>query len=318
MGYDISFHPIDLRLVEDRLTPFLAGRGSDDDLDDLVADAVRQAKVRFRANAWGLGTLKACARTDFDASLYVWGRPFFVTADAPEAVAETVLRYTNAEVGEVDELARTQLAQLDRALLGRVEPDASGTLPADEHLAIGFRWKLDLLRAAAAAVRAGRPTIRNADGDDIDAADALTGNAQFSLVEFLAALLPGWIQRGRVWPTELAENAATEGYAPLGGNDPLLGVLPAEFPTLTWESNWTIPTNYAIGGYAAPGEIRPLRDWLARNAEPLEAVGDRWNDRGLVRLALRKTDEALALAELTGSAFAEAAEIYIPMEGSMN
>ncbi|WP_336084116.1 hypothetical protein [Nocardia sp. SSK8] len=318
MGYDISFHPIDQRLVEERLTPFLAGRGSAGDLDDLVADAVRQAQVRFRANAWGLGARKVCAGTDFDSFLYLWGRPFFVTAETPEDVAETVLRYTRAEVGEVDALARTQLALLDRTLPDRVEPDLSGALPTAEHLATGFRWKLDLLREAATAVRAGREHIRNADGATIQAADALTGNAQFVLVEFLAALLPGWIERGRVWPTELAESAETDGYAPLGGNDALLGVLPAEFPTLTWESNWTIPTNYAIGGYAAPGEVRPLRDWLARNAEPLAAVGDQWNDRAAVRLVLRKIDEALALAELTGAGFAEAAEIYLPMRGTVN
>lgn len=86
-----------------------------------------------------------------------------------------------------------------------------GALPDDEHLAIGFRWKLDLLRSAAAAVRAGRSSIVNSDGDEIPAAEALAGNAQFCVVEFVAALLPGWIERGRVWPTELAESASPMG-----------------------------------------------------------------------------------------------------------
>lgn len=318
MGYDISFHPVDMRLVEERVTPFLAGHGSDDDLDDLIADAVRQAKVRFRANAWGLGVRKECEGSDFDTFLYIWGRPFFVTADDPATVAETVVRYCNSTVEEVDDLARSQIALIDPALLRHVEPDMTGTRPADEQLAAGFRWKLDLLREAASAVRAGRPRIRNGDGDEISAAGALTGNAQFCLVEFLAALLPGWIERGKVWPTELAEHAATDGYAPFSDNTPLFGSLPAEFPSLDWESNWTIPSNYAIGGYADPSSIRPLRNWLSQNAEPLTAVGDQWDDRAYVRKALRKIDEALALAELTGSAFVEAAEIYIPMQGTMN
>src|SRR6476620_1507355 len=81
MGYDISFHPVDVRLVQERVTPFLAGRGNDDDLDDLIADAVRQAKVRFRANAWGLGVMQAKPGGAFDTRLHVWGRPFFVTAE---------------------------------------------------------------------------------------------------------------------------------------------------------------------------------------------------------------------------------------------
>ncbi len=221
------------------------------------------------------------------------GRPFFVTAERPEDVAEAVVRYCNATVEQVDDLARSQIALLDPTLLAHVEPKVSGNLPADERLAIGFRWKLDLLREAAAAAR-------------------------FVLVEFLAALLPGWIERGRVWPTELAENASTDGYAPTDHNTPLLGVLPDEFPSLEWDSNWTIPDNYAIGGYASPSDIRPFRDWLTRNTAPLTAIGDQWDDRPYVQNALRKLDESLALAELTGSAFVEAAEIYIPMQGTMN
>lgn len=318
MGYDISFHPVDMRLVRERVTPFLAGLGRDDDLDDLIAAAVRQAKVRFRANAWGLGVRKAGADTDFDTFFYIWGRPFFVTAEDPAAVAETVVRYRDAAVDEVDDLARSQIALLDPTLVKHVEPDSNGTLPDDEHLAIGFRWKLDLLRGAAQAVRAGRSTIANGDGDEISAAGALTGNAQFVLVEFLAALLPGWIERGKVWPSELAERATTDGYAPLADNGPLLGVLPAEFPALDWESNWTIHNNYMIGGYAAPSDIRPMRNWLSHNVDALTAVGDQWDDRPYVSKALRKLDESLALAELTGAGFVEAAEIYIPMQGTMN
>ncbi|WP_067701532.1 hypothetical protein [Nocardia jejuensis] len=318
MGYDISFHPVDMRLVQERIVPFLAGRGGDGDLADLVGDAVRQAKVRFRANAWGLGVLEAYGHEDFDARLYLWGRPFFVTAEDAASVAETVVRYCNAELDEVDDLARSQIALLDPALLSRVEPNMNGTLPSDENLAVGFRWKLELLREAGAAVRAGRPTIRNADDEDISAGSALSGNMQFATVEFLAALLPGWIERGRVWPSELEENVSTEGYSGLSDNSPLFGSLPVEFPALEWESNWTIPSNYSIGGYAAPSDVPALRAWLARNAESLTAVGDQWDDRPYVRKALRKIDEAAALAELTGSGFLEAAEIYSPAEGTIN
>ncbi|MEC3916665.1 hypothetical protein [Nocardia sp. CDC160] len=318
MGYDISFHPVNMRLVEERVVPFLAARGGDDDLDDLIADAVRQAKVRFRANAWGLGTMKAYGREGFDSGLFIWGRPFFVTAEDPATVAETVVRYCDSHLDEVDDLARGQIALLDPTLAKYVEPDMNGTLPDDHLLAKGFRWKLDLLREAASAIRAGRTTIRNGDGDEISAASALTGNAHFVLIEFLAALLPGWIERGRVWPTELAEQAATEGNPPLSDNSALFGSLPTEFPSLDWPSNWTIPSNYAIGGYAAPSNIHPLRTWLSRNLDDLTAVGDQWDDRPYVSKALRKLDEALALAELTGSAFVEAAEIYIPGMGTIN
>jgi hypothetical protein len=55
MGFDVSFHPVDLRLIHERLVPYIMGQGS---IDDLVEHAVRIARIRHRANAWGLGALK--------------------------------------------------------------------------------------------------------------------------------------------------------------------------------------------------------------------------------------------------------------------
>jgi hypothetical protein len=55
MGFDVSFHPVDLRLIHERLVPYIMGLGQ---IDDLVERAVRIARIRHRANAWGLGALK--------------------------------------------------------------------------------------------------------------------------------------------------------------------------------------------------------------------------------------------------------------------
>ncbi|MGV9408962.1 hypothetical protein ACWDOP_03525 [Nocardia sp. NPDC003693] len=295
-----------MTLLEQRVIPFLAGHGEDDGLDDLVLDAVRQARVRFRANAWGLGLYNLGARLDLDPALYLWGRPFFVTADTPEAVAETVVRYTKCTPEEVDDLARSQIAQLDPHLLNHIEPDMTGNLPSDGRIAFGLVLKLDALREAAQTIRAGRSMIRDRSGNAISAADALNKCVQFHAVEFLAALLPGWITRGRVWPTEFD--------APLSDNAPVFGSLPTEFPGLDWTSDRTINTNYEIGGYSPPGEVRGLREWLSDNASTLTIEADKWNDRFYVR----KLDEALALTGLTGSAFVEATDIYIPSMGTIN
>jgi hypothetical protein len=55
MGFDISSHPMDVSLIQTRILPYLRGQGN---LDDLITEAVRLAKVRFRANAWGLGLVQ--------------------------------------------------------------------------------------------------------------------------------------------------------------------------------------------------------------------------------------------------------------------
>ena len=55
MGMDISFHPVDVAFIHEHILPFVRGER---DIGDLVAQAVRLAKVRYRANAWGLGLLR--------------------------------------------------------------------------------------------------------------------------------------------------------------------------------------------------------------------------------------------------------------------
>jgi hypothetical protein len=63
MGFDVSFHPVDLQLIHERLVPYIMGLGS---IDDLVERAVRIARIRHRANAWGLGALKLTEDPDDD------------------------------------------------------------------------------------------------------------------------------------------------------------------------------------------------------------------------------------------------------------
>lgn len=316
MGFDVSFHAVDMRLVESRVLPYIAGYGDDRDLDDLIGFGVEQAKVRFRANAWGLGALEAIGHDGgFDAQLYVWGRPYFVTEQTPEQVAEAVLRYNRCTAAQVDELARQQLSVLDPRLPGQVQPDMSGTLPPDQYLAEEVSGKVALLRDAVRALRAGQPFTKP-DGEAADPGEILTGNLQFVVVEFLAHILPGWIQRGQAWPTLLERTAELDGYSGLVDNSALLGMLRSEFPGLEWEANYTIPNNYEIGGYVPPAAVQLTRHWMARNAD--ELLGDDEDDHEFIGGAMRKTDEALALAARIGGGFVEAAEIYIPMQGKMN
>jgi len=67
------------------------------------------------------------------------------------------------------------------------------------------------LRAAVAALRANAyrvPGLRS----DATPADYLGARAVFDLVDlvdFAATLTPGWMDRGRVWPTHLAAEAGS-------------------------------------------------------------------------------------------------------------
>jgi hypothetical protein len=326
MGYDTSFHPVDLSLVEGRLLPYVAGHGPDDALDDLVARAVRIRRARFRAKAWALGVLKCLQDQDagagtvpFDPYLHVWGRPFFIVGDDVARVAEDVRRYLAAATGSaagdvtpeagVDALAVEMAARLDPALPARVQPDTGGRLPGDDALADHLAGPLRILRRAALALRAGEPVIRHpANGRELDAARLLEQEVPFQVLDFAAALLPGWMSRGTTWPTYLCADA---GLTAPGFTTPsvLTGLLRTEFPHLgRTPLPATITGNYTVGGLLPADRVPAARAHLSRHAAELDCAP----------VDLRKLDEALGVAEILGTAFCEATEIYSGLEGNLN
>ncbi|MFC5752903.1 hypothetical protein [Actinomadura rugatobispora] len=307
MGFDTSFHPVDLSLIENRLLPYLAGHGQDDAIDDLIAGAVALRKTRFRAKAWALGALKF-EPAGFESDLHVWGRPFFIVADGAERVAEDVQRYLATPSDQVDDLAAEMLNRLDPALAGRIEPDQGGRLPDDAALADSLSAAMRILRGAALALRAGERTVRHPDGREFDAADLLAREVPYNLLDFAAALLPGWMSRGYTWPTRLYGDAgiADEGFT---SSVALTGLLREEFPGLDWPApSHTIDSNYMVGGLVPASDVAGARAHLNRHrlrldCEPFDA---------------QKIDEAMGVAEHLGVAFCEATELYSGMEGNLN
>ncbi|MCA9032889.1 MAG: hypothetical protein KDA69_13865 [Planctomycetaceae bacterium] len=163
MGFDISYHPVDVAFIHDRVLPFVRGQGP---IDDLMPDALRIAKVRFRANAWGLGMLrlnhkvhdaqrkalavasdtrgffaklfskktvpprgKTSGIPGFDSEVHVWGRPFFICCDSTEQVSDAIDRYIRADECEVAEIARSMIDYIAKKGVGSdVEGIVGGSL----------------------------------------------------------------------------------------------------------------------------------------------------------------------------------------------
>jgi hypothetical protein len=314
MGFDTSYHPVDMRLVETRLLPYLAGFGDDGDIDDLVVRAVAIRKTRFRAKAWALGVQTALRDgaddSGFDSWLHVWGRPFFIVGDGVGSVVEGMQRYLAAQdFDAVDAIAADMIGRLDPSPAGRVVPDSGGRLPDDAELAGNLSQALRILRGAALALRAGQRTVRHPRGDrEFDAAQLLSREVPYNLLEFAAALLPGWMSRGYTWPTRLCADAGlpAEGFTDASA---LTGLLREQFPALDWPVlPDTIVANYTVGGLVPAPDVPTARAQLARERARLDCDG----------LELRKLDEALGVAEHLGFAFCEATEIYSGFEGNLN
>ena len=336
MGFDVSSHPVDVALVQSRLLPYLRGQGTPRDLDDLVAAAVRHARVRHRANAWGLGlvalhttdeaTQKANrkARTPtppavpetFDPDLHVWGRPYFVTAPAAE-VSAVLDRYLAATPAQADAVAMEQLHLLHPNLPNLVQPDAEGVLPDDEALARGLREDLEVLRGAYPHLASGRP-VKLPDGEATDPEDLFLFTMPLSVLTFAAHLNPGWMARGHVWFTQYLGDAKldADGLVESAASlfEPLLNTIGG------WEEAFepTITQNYTLGGYVRPANVPAFRRyWEAHRAELLAPLTDEGEaDYGAV--CYQKIHEALLDAERRKFGFVEATEVYSGFLGVMN
>ena len=313
MGFDTSHHPVDLKTVA-RVTDYIAGKGS---IDDLVNDAVRVAKIRFRANEWGLGVMNLKkAPSTFDTSLQVWGRPFFIAATGAEAIGEMIDRYLAAKTtAQADKIAKENLALLDKTLPKHVKPKKEGSLPNDANLAKGTREIMDLLRAAHTAAKTKGGTVKLPDGDESNASELLAREVPLRVLEFCAATRPGWMDRGYVWPTQLFYKAKVKPGKLFVPPRALLGKLGDE--KRKWFLESTITENYMVGGFVSAKDVPALCKLLVTNRAKLEAAWGKPPDEEM-KASVQKLIEAAEDAKLRKMAFVEATEVYSGFCGVMN
>lgn len=316
MGFDTSHHPVDPTAFH-QIMAFVAGTGS---IDDLVENALRVGRNRFRANAWGLAIMrlpdeKKPAR--FEPRLHVWGRPFFITVDGTAAIAAMIDRYLAApDEAAVDAIVRENLDALDPSLSGHLSPTTDGTLPEPAVLRQSLRANLELLRRAASAAE-HNGLVALPSGEDTDAAELLAREALFQALQLAADARPGWMDRGYVWPTSLLREAKIASDALFESPLPLLGPLAAR--KLRWFAPTDISENYMAGGYVRAENVPKLRALLEANEAALGACfSDAQGALPEVQLSVRKLLEAVRDAEHRGLGFLQATEVYSGFSGIMN
>jgi hypothetical protein len=323
MGYDVSFHPVPLALIHERLLPYVAGQGS---IDDLVDRAAELAAIRFRANAWGLGVceLEPESRPDgFNTDLYIWGRPFFIADERSEDVSRSLDRYLATRLDdsdEVDKIACEMLGKLaSRSKKGGADvlPSKEGVLPSAADRRKDIRWKIDLFRDAYRARRERRPVI-TPDGEPHDPNSLFGSDFPLAAMEFVSQLQPGWMARGYVWPTYLIDRAKLDIPPYVTNARAIFAPLVRDVPSLGSHLEATIHQNYTLGGYVPPQHVAEFRAFFETNLDALldPASDDDWEDE--CRIALQKITEALDDAARREMGFVEASEIYSGPMGIMN
>jgi hypothetical protein len=163
MGYDVSNLAVDVRLIRERLVPYMR-RATSDGLEDLVRDAARRQLVSYRASRWcervvnlqhaiyadqakavrehagappgefSSQPVRGAGIPGFNAYQAQWGRPYFIEADDAEDALRELAAYEACDITDesaIDAVALRMLAKLDarRHLVGpEVRPEVRAVL----------------------------------------------------------------------------------------------------------------------------------------------------------------------------------------------
>jgi hypothetical protein len=280
----------------------------------------------------------------FDSDLSVWGRPFFIVADTTDEALEgldTYLTLPDAAPGTVDAVAQRMIAKLDARrdrppqgfdpsvlqvlfdsypLAERVTPHQEGEPPDEEETVKRLRRQFDLART----VFTDRDTDAVVEGDDSETVPAaeLAPTLAHQVVNLAAQTLPGWMGRGRVWPTALFERIGVRVSGIFERPVSLFEDLLRDVPDINHNLHHTIVENYCLGGYVPPQKMQAFVDLLTKHRRELILA---WHQgvegtADLDRLAADfiKIFEPATYALRRGYGFIEAAEIYSGILGWMN
>lgn len=262
MGYDVSFHPVDL-VVVNRVVDYVAGRGS---IDDLILRLARSELIKQRAHEWvvalvdaGLG--KGC---EFET------QPFFLSdLFGAEERAELIESYLRATLDtEVDALAQRSLATFHLDLPMLVHPFLPAERVSVESVEPSFCRRITEnatgLRETFSAFKRGEPV--EFDGAMVSAEMLLGRQLAFRVLQLTIGAVPHWLARGRVWPTQVLDLAglsrARELFKPPECLNGSLGDFGVRLSS-------TIRENWMVGGYVAASEVPLLFELLKQHRERL-------------------------------------------------
>lgn len=309
MGYDVSNHPVDTKLITERLIPAFLGDAPIDDILDRAADL---SVVARRAEQWAFRVIQLAQELSnqqddvapdeepylrlpgWNTDLSVWGRPFFIVADSVDeslSALEQYMQCTQKDLSAVDRIAATMLARLDTRKGGwpaEAHPARvalyEAAYPLCEHLPelkkkdqkpadpAKTRRRWEMIWEAYREGWAHRDSKRKINSEVLEEpskASDLAREAPYILLNLAAQVLPGWMARGTVWPTQLFEKIGVPVSHVFETPTALFEPLVRAFPAIEANFRTTIIMNHSLGGYVRPENVATLRALLEKHEREL-------------------------------------------------
>lgn len=341
----VSFHPLDLSIFDDLLSPLLSGKKVNP--EKFVSDA-----IRIRRNAWqarrypraletalstaepppadpnaGLwqGLRARMERYDYRPSeitkralaavepdLHLHGRPFFVAEGTPERVAEAVDAFAEApSVEAVDGVAKAQLAKLDPVLAKDLEPEDGPPVSSEMTFRSDILAELTRLHDLAGASRQAQ-TWSKGEQAGRPAIQVLQERLAWISVSLHARVVPFWTA---VDVDGIETVCRATGIDPPNVLAPPWRLFPdtiEEFPSLRESLHAELTTVRDVGAFVSAGDVPELLDFVTRNGARIISAATKQGEGATCKNLLRKIRECAAYAAKHGFGYLEASGVQAP------
>jgi hypothetical protein len=344
----ISFHPLDLTIFDDLLSPLLSGKKVNP--EKFVADAIRIRRNSWQARRYprALETAIASAepppadpeaglwqglrarmeRYDYEPSevakravevvepdLHLRGRPFFVAEAAPERVVEAVDAFAAAPSAEAaDGIAKAQLAKLDPVLARDLEPEDGPPVSSEMAFRSDLLAELTRLHELAGASRQSQ-TWSKGEGAGKPAIQVLQGELAWRSVSLHARVVPFW---SAVDVDGIETVCRATGIDPPGVLAPPWRLFPdaiEEFPSLRESLHAELASIRDVGAFVSAADVPELLDFVSRNGARIIGAATKQGEGAACKTLLRKIRECASFAARHGFGYLEASGIPDPDAG---
>jgi hypothetical protein len=338
----VSFHPLDLSLFDDLLSPLLAGKKVNP--ENYLADALRTRRNAWQARRYprALESMMATAEPppadpkaglwknlrarleQFDhrpdeltqralrvvePDIHLGGRPFFIAEVTAEKVADVVDSYRTAPSPEAaDGIARAQLQKLDAQIAGNLEPEDGPPLSSEiAHRAdvlAELKETYDLANASRQAQTWGR-----GEAAGKPAIQVLQDRLAWLSVSLHARAVPFWTAHDVDGLETICRAAGVDPPDVLAAPWRLFADAIEEFPSLKETLHGEVTSPRDVGAFVAPGDVPDLLEYLNREGARIIGAATRHGEGQACKALLRKIKECATYAARHGYGYLEASGV---------